>query len=88
MRDAYCSSIRSAGDLGGVFEGDDETNYFYLYRIPPTGKPKILKAMQIEVHHKKFQTDAVEIIWSADENIMSLRINKDVVATYNCEEVE
>jgi hypothetical protein len=43
----FDSSIRSAGDLAGVFEYDGETGYFYLYDSVGSSNQRVLGAKRI-----------------------------------------
>jgi hypothetical protein len=42
QKEIFVSSVRSTGDLAGVFEYDGETGYFYLYRAKGASGKKIM----------------------------------------------
>jgi hypothetical protein len=88
LREILGSTIRSAGDLGGFFEINDKSSYFYLCKVAPTGEPTILKSVRIELSHKGNKADQIEITWTPDEKIMSLRLNNKIIAAYDCDKLE
>ena len=49
MEEIFESSVRSAGDLAGVFEFDGDTSYFYLYRVDASEGNKVLDAIKVSV---------------------------------------
>ena len=63
-RELFESSVRSTGELAGVFEHDGETGYFYLFA---TGEPlKILGAVHVISGPCVLEASDVEIRWAGD----------------------
>jgi hypothetical protein len=47
--DIFDSSVRSDGDLAGVFEYDGQTGYFYLYEVGGNAYNKVVGAYAVDV---------------------------------------
>ena len=77
------SAIRDAGDLAGVFEYDNGTAYFYLYR---SGKdPKVLGAIHISSGVARFGSNDVLIRWSREMDKVGLFINGHLWAAFEAD---
>ena len=85
MEEIFQSSVRSAGDLAGVFEFDGDTSYFYLYRVDASEGNKVLDAIKVSVGEPDYAESEIEIRWSADENLVSLQIAGQTWAVFDCE---
>jgi hypothetical protein len=84
MQEMYHSSIRSAGDLGGVFESDSETNYFYLCKIAPNGHPTILNSIQVNLNNRVIEGREIDIVWSLDETVLGLKVQERILCAFDC----
>jgi len=76
------SSVRSSGDLAGVFEYDGETGYFYLYATHEEGK-KILGALHVLSGRRTFEKVDVEVRWDATESLVGLFIGGNLWAAFD-----
>lgn len=86
MCEMFASSLRSAGDLAGVFEFDGDASYFYLYRVGADKGSKVIAAVKIGVGDPPFLDSEVDIIWSKGERLVSLQVAGSIVATFDCSE--
>lgn len=84
MDEIFDSSVRSAGDFGGVFEFDGDTSYFYLYRISGDEGSRVVDAIKIGVGAPSFSQADVKIFWSLDESLVCLQIADTLVAIFDC----
>jgi hypothetical protein len=68
----FDSSVRSRGDLAGVFEYDGETAYFYLYdqRLPKNRL--VLDAIRITSRQPDLGKADVRVEWDSGENNVGL----------------
>lgn len=78
------SSVRSKGDLSGVFEFDGDSSYFYLYRVDGDEGNKVVDAIRIGVGNPAFAETAVAIRWSLDESLVALVVGDDLTALFDC----
>jgi hypothetical protein len=85
MEEIFESSVRSAGDLAGVFEFDGDTSYFYLYRVDASEGNKVLDAIKVSVGEPDYAESDIEIRWSADESLVFLQIAGQTCAVFDCE---
>jgi hypothetical protein len=81
--DIYDSSVRSAGDLAGVFECDDETGYFYLFDETRTEGDKILGAIQITNSRPDFRQEDIDVRWDSKEIKVGLFIRDELWAAFD-----
>lgn len=84
MDEMFDSSVRSAGDLAGVFEFDGDTSYFYLYRVAADEGKKVVDAIKIGVGDPLYSQTDVEIFWSSDESLVCLQIADKIVGIFDC----
>ncbi len=70
----FDSSVRSAGDLAGVFECDGGTCYFYLYDVSGSPNQKIVDAIRILSGRPHFNESGVAVAWDANEGKVGLFI--------------
>jgi hypothetical protein len=84
QKEIFASSVRSTGDLAGVFEYDGETGYFYLYRTKGGGGTKIIDALHIISGPVDFARDDVSIQWDDSETKVALFVNKTMWAVFDC----
>src|SRR5688572_449218 len=68
----FDSSVRSAGDLAGVFEYDGETGYFYLYKNERDSGQKVMSAIRIVDGDPDFKQEDISIRWDAAETRVGL----------------
>jgi hypothetical protein len=80
----FYSAVRSAGDLAGVFECDDEVGYFYLYGIDPKVGDRVIDSIRISAGSPTFKQDDVKIEWFDDESLVALRIKGVVCGLFDC----
>jgi hypothetical protein len=82
MENEYVSSVRSKGDFGAVFECDGKTRYFYLFHIAPDGALKTISATNLDIFEPFNGLKELEIAWSANENLVYLKIKSEICATF------
>jgi hypothetical protein len=79
--EVFESSVRSTGDLAGVFEHDGEAGYFYLYA---TGENRrILSALHVMSGPSSFRAADVEVRWADDGSVVGLFISGRVWAVFD-----
>lgn len=79
----FDSSVRSTGDLAGVFEFDGDVAYFYLYNNEAAEKHKIIGAIRILAGTPDFEEADVEICWDQTESKVGLRIRGSLWAVFD-----
>ena len=84
MNEIFESETRTQGDLTGVFEFDGESSYFYLYGAEENGESKILSAIRISVGKPNYIASDVLVVWSANEQIVCLKIRHEIWAAFDC----
>lgn len=77
------SSVRSSGDLAGVFEYDGDTAYFYLYKIENESGQKVMSAIQIVFGQSNISQTNVAVRWDASETKVGLFINNQLCAAFD-----
>lgn len=77
------SSVRSQGDLAGVFEYEDDSGYFYLYRTTENEDHKVTGAIQILTHKPDFDESEVVVQWDTAERIVGLFISGRLWAAFD-----
>jgi hypothetical protein len=80
----FADSVRSSGDLAGVFEYDGRTGYFYLYRTEDARGPKVIDALHIVSGHIDFGRNDVSIHWDDSETKVALSIKNTIWALFDC----
>ncbi len=83
--DMWESAVRSADDLAGVFEYDEDIGHFYLYKLSNENTEKIIGAIHIVSGAPDFSQEDTSIRWSPDENMVGLFIREQLWAVFNCE---
>lgn len=83
MEEIFESSVRSAGDLAGVFEFDGDASYFYLYDVRGSAGKKVLEAIKISVGEPDFLPSDVIVIWSLDQRHVFLKIGEQICAAFD-----
>ena len=81
--DMFQSSVRSAGDLAGVFEFNGKTGYFYLYELEGKERQKVLRAIKVLSRAPDFSQEEVEIRWDSDEQVVGLFFQNHLVAVFD-----
>ena len=81
--EVFESSVRSTGDLAGVFEHDGDTGYFYLYETcAPKGR-RIIGALHVLSGPCAFRAADVQIRWAEDGSVVGLFIQGRVWAVFD-----
>lgn len=70
----FDSSVRSKGDLAGVFEYDGETGYFYLCRAKGDAVEAIIDRVHVISGEPDFGEDDVSVRWDRREEKVGLFI--------------
>jgi hypothetical protein len=84
MDEFFDSSVRSTGDLAGVFEYDGETSYFYLYATEEDAQ-KVLGAIHVLSGDPDFAECDIAIRWDESETKVGLFIREALWAIFdNC----
>lgn len=83
MGEMFDSSVRSAGDLAGVFEYEDGSGHFYLYRTDGAANTKIVGAIQMLIEAPDFDQDDVSIRWDNQEGKVGLFIQGCLWAVFD-----
>jgi hypothetical protein len=83
-KEIFCSALRSSGDLGGVFEYDGETGYFYLLDSRrPDGK-KIRGAVWLfNKMEDGLSEEDFTVCWDCSEQRVGLFIRRTLWAVFN-----
>jgi hypothetical protein len=84
QKEIFVSSVRSTGDLAGVFEYDGETGYFYLYRAKGASDTKIIDTLHIVSGLLDFARDVISIQWDDSETKVALFVNNAMWAVFDC----
>lgn len=82
--EVFLTSVRSAGDYGGVFEYDGDTSYFYLYHIGGADGDRVVGAVHIGSGEPDYSSERISISWADNENIVYLQIESQVCAAFEC----
>src|SRR2546423_13295778 len=79
----FASSVRTQGDLAGVFEFDGETAYFYLYEMHGDTGRKVLAAIPVFTGDSDLCEEDLAVKWNASERIVGLFIQQVLWAAFN-----
>jgi hypothetical protein len=79
----FNDSVRTAGDLAGVFEYDGETGYFYLYDTTERQGKKILDSIRILSGEADFSDADISIRWDLEEQKVGLFIRNVLWAVFD-----
>jgi hypothetical protein len=85
MEEMFESSVRSDGDLAGVFEYDDGVGYFYLYEVPGQATRKIIKSIRISSREPDYSDSEIAIRWDRQERVVGLFIRGKLWAVFDAE---
>jgi hypothetical protein len=85
MEEMFASSVRSSGDLAGVFEFDRDAGHLYLCRVGPGTDPRILEAICVSVGDPEYGDKDVVVRWSGDEKIVYVMIAGQIRAAFDCD---
>ncbi len=80
--DVFKSLVRDKGDLGGVFEYDGDTGYFYLYNLSASANSKIRGGICIFPGPTFVDESKISIKWNKRQNIVSLVIDGLIWAAF------
>jgi hypothetical protein len=83
IHEMFDSSVRSAGDVAGVFEYDGETGYFYLYEMDGDQGQKILDSIHILSGEPDFVEADIWIGWDSEERKVGLFIGDVLWAVFD-----
>jgi hypothetical protein len=83
LEEMFDSSVRSTGDLAGVFEYDGQTGYFYLYAMSREEGQKVLAAVRVIVTKPDFDKKSIEIKWDKTERRVGLFIGATLWAGFD-----
>jgi len=81
--DVFASSVRSVGDLAGVYEHDGDTGFFYLYDTKGREGQKVLGSVRILSGHPDFTEQDVSIRWDSEEQRVGLFIRHVLWAVFD-----
>lgn len=84
MEDIFESTVRTAGDLAGVFEFEGEASYFYLMQTGNADGQKIVGAIRVCTGRPDFLGSDILIKWDEDENKVGLMIRGELWAAFDC----
>lgn len=79
----FDSSVRSAGDLAGVFEYDGETGYFYLYQTEGGKDHKVLGSIRVLSGEPDFGDVDIAIRWDPANRRVGLFIRGVLWAAFD-----
>lgn len=65
--DIFESSVRSKGDLAGVFEYADDVGYFYLCRVDTNEGYRIIESLCVGSDFWEVAQSDVSVRWDAEE---------------------
>lgn len=82
----YVSSVRSSGDLAGVFEYIEQTGYYYLYDPTQKKRQQIVAAIHVLSGEPDFTESDVEVRWAQGEEIVGLLIRGQLWAVFRGKE--
>ena len=78
----FDSSVRSKGDLAGVFEYDGEVGYFYLYECGGDAGQKVTGAIRILSGKADFAQSDLAVCWDEREKRVGLLICGQLCAVF------
>lgn len=77
-------AARSADDVAGVFEFEEDVGYFYLYEMARRDGEKITGAIHIVSGIPDFAQKDISIRWAPDESEVGLFIRGQLWAVFDC----
>jgi hypothetical protein len=81
--DIFESSVRSYGDLAGVFEYDGEEGYFFLFDLTKETGKQGSGVICVNSKNADFRESDVAIKWNASEEIVGLYIRGNLCAAFD-----
>ena len=84
--DFFIDSIRSKGELAGVYEWDGDAAYFYLYGINKDAGKKILNSLHIYSGKPIFNDEDIVMKWDNKEEKVGLYILGELWAVFDVAE--
>jgi hypothetical protein len=79
----FDSSVRSAGDLAGVFEYDGETGYFYLYETQGAEGQRVIDSIHVLSGVPDFAQEHIAVRWNKTEDKVGLFIRNLLWAVFD-----
>jgi len=77
------SSVRSHGDLAGVFEYDGEDSYFFLFDLTKDKGKQCSGVISVNSADADLETSDIAIKWSRSEDIVGLYIGGRLWAAFD-----
>ena len=81
--DIFERSVRSAGDLAGVFEYDGETAYYYLYDQTRCDGRMVVDAIHVTSRTPDFEQEDILVEWDPTETKVGLFIKGQLWAAFD-----
>ncbi|MES2930631.1 MAG: DUF2251 domain-containing protein [Patescibacteria group bacterium] len=82
----FTSKLNNDKTLGGVFEFEDGTGYFYLYDLNNEESKKVINSIFISKDENDFTNKEIEIKWSSDQENVALFVGDVLWAIFNVKE--
>jgi hypothetical protein len=82
-KEIFESSVRSAGDLAGVFEHDGESGYFYLYDMHQSEGHKVSGAIRVMAALPSLEQKDFAVSWSKGEEFVGLFVKDALCAVFD-----
>jgi hypothetical protein len=76
----FTSSVRSAGDLAGVFEYSDGVGWFYLYDLRKDKGSRVVASVHIVSVLPEFDENDIDIRWTKLEDKVGFFVRHEVWA--------
>lgn len=82
-QEIFISAVRRRGDLGGVFECDGRSGYFYLYSLrAPEGK-KVLDSILVFSGDSNFEEKDFSVVWDGSDEKVGLLVKGKLSAAFD-----
>lgn len=82
-KDIFESSVRSLGDLAGVFECDGDDGYFFLFDLKKASGTQGSGVIRVNSASADFGASDVSIKWSKSEDVVGLYIRGILWAAFD-----
>ncbi len=77
------SSVRSHGDLAGVFEYDGEEGYFFLFDLTKEKGKQCSGAISLNSASADLRVADISIKWNRSEKVVGLYVGGDLWAAFD-----
>src|SRR5262245_2730403 len=81
----FLSSLRHDSEFAGVFEADEDTGYFYLYKPENLEGQRVLGAIHVWSGEPPIKKRQLSIEWSKDDTVVGLLIDGRPWAAFETE---